>query len=1163
MKILRISLKNLNSLQNDNNFVINFESEPFFSAGIFAITGPTGAGKSTILDAITLALYGRAARYGNEKPENMMSRGTGECSAEVLFEVPKGKFRALWQLKRARGNPDGKLQPPQRFVYDSQGTAIAQKSNEVDKIIEELTGLDVDKFFRSVLLAQGDFVKFLKATPDERATLLESLTGTGIYTEISKKAHQETSLREHALKLRETNLGSIELLDAEARAQLLMLRIEYKKSIEDNTKELSRLSDLIAKGAQLAKYLNQQTVLKLEIGSLNQEQINSELDTKRLNLFRESSSLFKDLQNFDQNLLNCKEKKSHREKSKGQFQTTKLDLRAAFDATSDIFSNNISILENSISTSAKEISQKKEELASLKKWLEAHQVDKTLDHNLSQIVEQLTNLTHYRNKEKDKISQEQALQKNIEKEQKLLTSLQNDLLTATTTAEKQAACLKTIREEYAELLQGKTLSGLQEIIQKLDAQSIYLNYKLSATDTIQTNTIERSRLQKTIEEIKIKATDAQKKYTFEESNLKSLKEKIRLLKVKSDESRLIASLEKHRYDLQPGANCPLCGSHDHPYINSSDQTPTEISDLDNEIMLLSDNENKKEQELKKLISSSAKHDEALRNSLETLENIEKKDLSLKELYKNFGFFDEDSLSKYIAKSQEINKEIDICNSELTMSRSLIKLEQECAQKISEMEKLMVVQLHHCELIKNRMLPQEEKIRNILEHIESIKIDISKVKAENITVEASIIKALNSYGLPLPNHGEEKKLHQHLEDRKCIFQKNQMASIDVYNALKHLNIYAHEEVEKCERMRLQYDHHIKIANIYELNLLNSDHKKKNEFSAQWTTVDDAAEGMRRMITALETAKILLAESSNELTIAEKNFTEIESKLSQKLTETQFNSIETLRNAKLSDIDVIRIQKHEEDLKERFARCQGQLSQVENELESLLLAEAPRGESLKEIQGQLIELQKCNNVLHSELGASERQLENDRKKQEQFAELFKQIEIDRNKLSIWQKLSNLIGSHDGKAFRKFAQGLSLNLLIKHANVHLSLLNNRYRLKRLGDELDLEIQDLHQANALRPTSSLSGGESFLTSLALALGLSDLAGNNVKIDSLFIDEGFGSLDPEALEIAVQALEGLRSKNKTIGVISHVELLKERINAQIIIEKGPGGISTMSFSHQ
>ena len=144
--------------------------------------------------------------------------------------------------------------------------------------------------------------------------------------------------------------------------------------------------------------------------------------------------------------------------------------------------------------------------------------------------------------------------------------------------------------------------------------------------------------------------------------------------------------------------------------------------------------------------------------------------------------------------------------------------------------------------------------------------------------------------------------------------------------------------------------------------------------------------------------------------------------------------------------------------------------------------------------------------------------------------------------------------------FAQGLSLDVLVRLANRHLSKLSDRYRLQRIaGETLDLEIVDQHQASTRRPMRSLSGGESFIASLALALGLSDLAGRNVKIDSLFIDEGFGSLDPDTLDIAVAALEGLQTSHKTIGVISHVELLKERITAQIRVTPTGGGVSRLT----
>jgi exonuclease SbcC len=126
----------------------------------------------------------------------------------------------------------------------------------------------------------------------------------------------------------------------------------------------------------------------------------------------------------------------------------------------------------------------------------------------------------------------------------------------------------------------------------------------------------------------------------------------------------------------------------------------------------------------------------------------------------------------------------------------------------------------------------------------------------------------------------------------------------------------------------------------------------------------------------------------------------------------------------------------------------------------------------------------------------------------------------------------------------------------------LSERYRLRRReGEDLDLEIEDFHQAGAVRPMASLSGGESFLASLALALGLSDLAGRNVRIDSLFIDEGLSSLDSETLDLAISALETLQQDTKTVGVISHVDLLKERIATQIIVEKQSGGTSTLRLA--
>lgn len=157
--------------------------------------------------------------------------------------------------------------------------------------------------------------------------------------------------------------------------------------------------------------------------------------------------------------------------------------------------------------------------------------------------------------------------------------------------------------------------------------------------------------------------------------------------------------------------------------------------------------------------------------------------------------------------------------------------------------------------------------------------------------------------------------------------------------------------------------------------------------------------------------------------------------------------------------------------------------------------------------------------------------------------------------------LIGSADGAKFSRFAQGLTLDYLIHLANRRLEKLHGRYVLQRkTADSLELQITDTWQADTQRDTKTLSGGETFLVSLALALALSDLVSHKTQIESLFLDEGFGTLDQETLDIALDALDNLNATGKTIGVISHIEAMKERIAVQISVRKMNGlGISKLS----
>ncbi|WP_172673739.1 exonuclease SbcCD subunit D C-terminal domain-containing protein [Methanogenium cariaci] len=217
MRIQKIRLKNLNSLAGV--WEIDLTSGAYVADGIFAITGPTGSGKTTILDAICLALYGCTPprlKTISKSTNEIMHRRAGECSAEVEIATAGGIYRCTWAQERARGKPDGTLQTPHHEIADVlTEEVLTTRKREVPKLVEKLTGMDYDRFTRSVMLAQGDFATFLNASPDERSPLLEQITGTEIYSRISVAVHQRKRKEDETLKVLEAEGSGIALLPDE------------------------------------------------------------------------------------------------------------------------------------------------------------------------------------------------------------------------------------------------------------------------------------------------------------------------------------------------------------------------------------------------------------------------------------------------------------------------------------------------------------------------------------------------------------------------------------------------------------------------------------------------------------------------------------------------------------------------------------------------------------------------------------------------------------------------------------------------------------------------------------------------------------------------------------------------------------------------------------
>ncbi len=282
--------------------------------------------------------------------------------------------------------------------------------------------------------------------------------------------------------------------------------------------------------------------------------------------------------------------------------------------------------------------------------------------------------------------------------------------------------------------------------------------------------------------------------------------------------------------------------------------------------------------------------------------------------------------------------------------------------------------------------------------------------------------------------------------------------------------------------------------------------------------------------------------------------IKEPLEKAVSDSDFQTLEQLKLAKLPAKEAGTTGNPRKNLKDRTTVEQALLQQARGQIEKLLEELVPKGESARAAQDAHSARKEKRDHLLKDQTTRANQLESIPTTANSCEETDRKLAGERKALLVWQKLRELIGSHDGAKFGRYASPFPLDILTRHANRHLTRLSDRYRIRRDSNEVQVQVEDLDQAGVRRPMASLSGGESFLVSLALALGLSDLAGRTVRIDSLFVDEGFGTLDPETLEIAIAALETLRQDHKTVGVISHVGLLKERIGTQIVVEKLAGG---------
>lgn len=932
MRLLTVRLQNLNSLSGTHE--VRFDAAPLNAAGVFLITGPTGAGKSTLLDAMTLALYGRAARYGNDRADEMMSRHTAECFAEVEFETGGEKLRAIWRLRRARGKADGKLQPVERRLANAvTGEIIAEKAGEMDRIIEEKTGLDAQRFLRSVLLAQGQFAAFLKAKPNERAELLEKITGTEIYSDLSVLAFETHKAKDEAARMLKEHLGSVTVLDDTGRANLESSLLEARTTAERLQSESQAATLHLHAQREHALIVAEIAKQTAAHHALQKSLTDQAAEVSRTKTTAEAA----------------KQQRAQREPVWEQ--------AAGMAAQSDQFEKQLGESRAMYQTWAKEQKEASARREAAEKALTAHSdATRALEAWLKQHAED--------------------------------TALGDTL-------PKLRAAVRDWRTSFEKLAEGR----------KRHTEALALNQSLIKAEA-------------TAAALTQQTADGAAKAKQDQAELEHLTKTLEAQREITRHAGLVAGFDEHRHDLQPGVPCPLCGALEHPYAQAETSFESQL------------------QSARKLLAALEKQCEKAHRDLGILE------------------------------------------------RSLVKNE--------------------AELVAERNRIEETKAR-----LRALAAPPSDTLEEWSTAELQKRAALKD--LPRSDerdyqpHDAERDLAT-LEQRAMAFAKKRDESVH----------------KRSERQKIESD--IQLARQEEA----AKTKRLEELKAEGVSLRTKADKLKQSLHELLGGRTLHEDRQQHeahVAAAEKLWRDAEAKLNGQ----QAQVAATL--AKL------------EQLEARRRPFDGQ---------SVLEPDA-----LTALETNAKQLADAFATKRTELGSLEQQIRSDDNARKQRESGGAELQAAESEALRWGRLKELIGSADGAKFSRFAQSLTLRQLIGLANEHLKMLAERYRLMAAeGDELDLRIVDLYQASVDRPMESLSGGESFLASLALALGLSELASRHHPIDSLFIDEGFGTLDSETLEIALSALENLRSRGKTIGLISHVELLKDRLTTQVRVVRGSGGTS-------
>ncbi|MES2394856.1 MAG: AAA family ATPase [Bacteroidota bacterium] len=1242
MKILAIRIKNMASLEGETE--IDFTQEPLCSAGIFAITGPMGAGKSTILDALCLALYAKTPRYTQAKEtgidirdvgdatitqgdiRGILRRGSSEGYAEVDFVGIDGQsYRSQWSIRRARNKAEGTLQAYNVSLKNIDTDVIySGTKTEILPEIERLVGLNFDQFTRSVLLAQGDFTAFLKAGKDEKSSLLEKLTGSQIYSEISKrifeKHRQEAQELENfnfqkqgvvlltpeeleAFAARKEELGTIILASDKAVFELSKEETWYEQfgafkiKLEEANASHEQADTIKKNGLDRELKLKQTEVVQsarefVQGLQTNQNQLNSKT-TALKDLVENLVNIQKQKNESDLFLKKAQEdltvKNKYREDAQPQLnEAKKLDVQVK-DREQQV-KNAAEELKNANEGFQKQGKQLKEQqqksielqtsIDQLNQWKDKNKDRQGIADNHTLILSKLIDAQQLLDFLQSTSVKIQTTTQSIKKKEKEKEHFDKQLFSFQTTQEANLKSYQDKQKEIAAVNIGKLEKDkstadtlLQEIVQaNADWKILYGTMK--SFESIKATLAEnKKKLNTGKKEQTLAVKQFETAKTKRETSLHSLK----VVRLASAEN--VETLRDQLVELEP---CPVCGSKEHPYAIHNPQLNKVLAKLEDDHKQHEINYEKSLQEhssLNEICNQLQKAIDALTTDL-TLKDGEIKEQ--KENWQQFSMYEDfnslineevtASLQQHLRKQKVLQKKLD---------------EQMLSYKTKKQ------QLDHQKEEQGELGKQIDIISNAIKDFERSQKSLKEQLAQYQGDQEKTNIALSETQTALSIYFITKSWFENWKTNAGDFVKDirQFADLWKANTLKldegiyQQGILTATLKSSQEQTKLLADEVTKKATAHNGFILQRDDLQKQRmalFNGQ--EVQTVEEDLQK---AIETARGQLdkcktdieklgttitrfvtqkEETEKDIKVLRQNFIGFKEKIdkwllaynAQYTTVLDQNSLDQLLAHTPEWIETER--KALREIDNLLIQAQTVLNERKTALEKHQL-ERLSDRSLEKITELLYEtkaiLQNATKE-NTEIGL---RLQQDAENLEKTGELLTVIKVKEKIVENWARLNQIIGSADGKKFRQVAQEYTLDVLLDYANMQLDMLSKRYILQRIPQSLGLQVLDQDMGNEVRTVFSLSGGESFLVSLALALGLASLSSTRMKVESLFIDEGFGSLDHNTLNTAMDALERLHNQGRKVGVISHVLEMTERIPVQIKVNKHNNGKSKVEIT--